>query len=117
MAAAKVADRALEIKARHEKSESMIERFKSLGDAVRRSISSIPQLKKTEDEEFPPADKVVLLKSIPTIEGELDELINEAAKLRADSAALRMKELEQNADSLTQSLQSARRKLSNVVRP
>jgi hypothetical protein len=60
-------------------------------------------------------ERAMLTAHIPELDQKLGLLIEEARKLQEDARAANMRTTERNADSMSQTLQSARRKLSVFV--
>jgi len=94
----------------------MLAKFRTLSDHVRETIQSIPYLEKSVDGELSAEEQLVLTNQLPKIDEQMEALIGQASGIREESRELSMRELERNADSLTQSLQSARRKRGAVPR-
>jgi len=82
---------------------------------VRKVSETVAQLKKASGEEISTEEKALLVKQLPEFDAQLGRLVDEAHKLREDSHAANLRNLERNADSLGQVLSSARRKLSKFV--
>ena len=113
-AAQSVASRAALIQERHHENERMLDRFRSLGDKVREVSTALAALKapaKGVTEE----GKALIAKQLPEFNAQLETLTAEAQKLKDDAREANMKTLERNADSLYQTLQSARRKLASIA--
>lgn len=110
-----VAERAMALRERERETEQMVLRFKTLAEMVKKVSAAVAQLKRPSAGEMSPEDQKILTTRLPEINASIDVLIEEARKLMEDAHARNLKEIERNADSLRQSLQSARRKLNLLV--
>jgi predicted RNase H-like nuclease (RuvC/YqgF family) len=91
---------------RNEQNEKL-EEFRVLGEKVRDLNTEISGFR---------SEPAKLKASIPAIEAQLATLIEDLKKLLASARNSRMKALEKSAESLVQSLQAARKKLTNQIR-
>jgi chromosome segregation ATPase len=89
---------------RNEQNEKM-EEFRILGEKVRDLNAVMSGFRE---------DRAKLASNIPAFEAQLDGLIEDLQNLRKSARDSRMKALEKNAESLVQSLQAARKKLSDL---
>jgi hypothetical protein len=113
-AAMLVTARAGKVEERHHESERMFERFRVLGESVRKVTGAVASLKKPKGEKLSEDEKTQLPKQLGQFDGQLADLIEQAQALKDDARTANMKSLERNADALGQSLQSARRKLKSI---
>ena len=111
-AAQYVASRANAIQARHDETERLTGRFQSLADKVRELSGTIASLKKPAGEKITAEDQKRMGAKLPGLDGDLADLTDEAARLQIEAREANMKTLERDAESLGQSLASARRKLA-----
>jgi chromosome segregation ATPase len=109
-----VASRAAKVQERQQENNRMMERFQALGERVRGVSASIAELKKPAGETMTDEGKAEVRMKLTDFESELGKLIDESQQLKQDAQAASMKTLERNADSLNQTLQSARRKLTSL---
>jgi hypothetical protein len=83
-----------------------------LGEKVRELSSSLMEFKELDGAGLSEDDKKKMSARLADLELSLRPLIDEATSLRKEGHSLKMKVLEQNADSLTQSLTAVSKKLS-----
>jgi len=107
-----VAARLAEIQRRQQEYAQMRERFGALATMVRELNGAMAALQQQGGRELSPEHKTLLLSRMPEIDSKLDDLVGEASKLKEDAQSVGMKGLVRDADSIRQSLQSARSKLS-----
>lgn len=115
--AAGVASRAEEVRKRRVEESQKFEEFSLLGEKVRQLSSTLASLRRNEGESLTNEDRAKLSMSLSEVEVQLHPLIEQAQRLRREAHDRRMKNLEQNADSLTQTLQSIQRKLGELNLP
>jgi chromosome segregation ATPase len=113
-AAEAVSQRAAQIQERQQLRDRMLERFHTLTEMVRKVSALIAQLKKAEGEKISDEEKALLLERLPELDSQLGMLVDESVKLKNDAHDANLKTLVRNADSLSQTLTSARRKLSSL---
>jgi len=101
---------------RNEHNEKL-ERFGVLGERVRELNAAIGQFRRPQGQSLTEEDRGKLRSSLPAFEGQLSELIEELQDLRQAARDSNMKSLEKNAESLAQTLENARRKLSLLSKP
>ena len=114
-AAQVVSDRAVLVQQRRTEIDRMLERFRMLGDLVRQTSATVAKFKKLSGEGVTDAEKALIAKQLAEFDSQLEPLISEIHKLKEDARNAKMKTLERNAESLWQSLDAARRKLSHAV--
>jgi hypothetical protein len=92
--------------------QKKMEQFRLLGEKVRELSSSLMEFKELDGAGLSEDDKKKMSARLADLELSLRPLIDEATSLRKEGHSLKMKVLEQNADSLTQSLTAVSKKLS-----
>jgi uncharacterized protein YoxC len=110
-----VSARAGDIQKRQEENDQMLSRFGALGESVKKISEKIVQFKKPAGEKLTEDERDALTKQLPELDSQLSGLIDEAQGLRVDAQQLKLKSVERNADSLSQTLLSARRKLGSFT--
>lgn len=111
-----VSEKAEELRAYQEKQNSSMEAFQELTAKVQSLNQQLVDLKKPEGEAFSEEEKVQVASRLSQIELQLGPLIEEALRLKEAAHEAKMKSLEQNADSLTQSLMAVRKKIELSTR-
>jgi chromosome segregation ATPase len=91
--------------ARRTEQNQKVEQFQLLGEKVRELNTEITRFRD---------DRTQLIANIPHLETQLTALIDELETLRQSARGSRMRSLEKNAESLTQTLQAVRRRLRDV---
>lgn len=110
-AANSVSNRATQVQERQQAHERISEKFNALTEMVRKVSSVIAQMKKAEGEPMSAEEKATLKERLPEFDAQLSMLVDEAQKLKQEAQDANMKTLVRNADSLSQTLLSAKRKL------
>lgn len=110
-AANSVSNRATQVQERQQAHERISEKFNALTEMVRKVSSVIAQMKKAEGEPMSAEEKATLKERLPEFDAQLSMLVEEAQKLKQEAQDANMKTLVRNADSLSQTLLSAKRKL------
>ena len=100
--------------ARRKEQDEKLEEFRILGERVKRLSASISELRRPKDAGMTTEDKQKLKSGIPGFEAELSLLIEDLQKLRESARTSRMKSLQKNAESLTQTLQAVQKKLREI---
>jgi hypothetical protein len=103
-----VSKQAEKFQARKKEQDEKLEEFRLLGEKVRNLSAAIGELRGTED-------RVKLTSIIPAFEAQLTSLIEDLQRLRQSARDSRMRALEKNAESLVQTLQVVRKKLSEAI--
>jgi len=111
-AAVTIAEKAGALKVRQQTSDLMLERYRALGELVKKAGEAIAQIRQTGTAELPPEQKALLMSKIPAFNDQLGILVEQARALMTDAHAANMKNLERNVDSLRQSIQAARHRLT-----
>jgi chromosome segregation ATPase len=114
-AAASVAVRAEQVQERQNAHDRLSEKFNHLTEMVRKVSAVIAELKKAEGEKMSAEEKVMITQRLPEFESQLSVLVDEAQKLKNEAQDANMKTLVRNADSLAQTLLSAKRKISSLT--
>ena len=97
--------------------DSLLERYRSLGEMLRQVSTAVGQLNKTDSGELTADQRTALTSRLPEFNSHLGTLVDEARKLMDDARVANMKALERNADSLRQSLHSARFRFGQFAEP
>ncbi len=100
---------------RSEQNEKM-EQFRLLGERVREINAAISVFRRPAGQALTPEERSTLESSIPNLENQLAQLITELQELRQSARGSKMRTLERNAESLTQSLQAVQVKLRDLFR-
>jgi hypothetical protein len=114
-AASSVAARAQLIQERQNRVDAILGRFQNLSEMVAKVTGLIGQLQKNDRGELNDEQKKMLIEKLPEIDRQMGTLIDEAQKIRGEAREQNLRALEKNADSLGQTLQSARQKLGQFV--
>jgi chromosome segregation ATPase len=93
------------LKIRREEQDRKLEEFRVLGEKVRDLNAVISGFRD---------DRAKLKSNLSSVESQLRVLIEELQKVRTSARDSRMKALEKNAESLAQSLETARKKLGGL---
>lgn len=109
-----VAEKAEQLNARKTEAQKKFDEFRALGEKVRAMSDAMAQLRKPEGEKLSAEDRAQLAMRLAEFENQLSPLIEQAQNLRKDAHDSKMKTLEQNADSLTQTLRAIRQKLGGL---
>jgi oligoendopeptidase F len=99
---------------RRKEENEKLEEFRILGEKVRDLNAAIGQFRRPRGEGMTAEDRAKLTSNIPAVEAQVADLIDELQKLRQSARNSRMKSLEKNAESLTQTLQAVRKKLADL---
>jgi len=98
---------------RNEQNEKL-EEFRILGEKVRELTAAISRFRPPQGHGLTDKDRAELTSNVPGFEAQLALLIEELQNLRNSARNSRMKILEKNAESLAQTLQAVRKKLSDL---
>jgi hypothetical protein len=109
-----VSERAQQLKAYKDLQGRKFDEFRLLGEKVRALTEEMNQLNRSEGENLSDADRAQLAASLAAFSEQLNPLIEQAQNLRKEARESKMRVLEQNADSLTQTLQAVRQKLDTL---
>lgn len=115
-AAQEVANKAEELQSQQNQHDVRIDAFRALTNKVNAINQELKEFKRAEGEILTADDRVKLSMRLAEFEVQLQPLIEEAQQIRKSAHEAKMKILEQNADSLSQSLLAVSKKL-NDVRP
>jgi chromosome segregation ATPase len=91
-----------------------LEEFRLLGEKVRDLNTAISPFRRQQGEALTAEDRAKLASNIPGFEAQLSAVIEELQSFRKSARDARMRALEKNAESLVQTLESARKKLSGL---
>lgn len=114
-AAELVGKREAEVRGRKEKVDVLLTRYKALGDLVQKVTTAAAQLKAPAAGTISAEDRAVLDARLPELDTQLESLVEQSRILMDDARNANLKVLERNADSLRQSLQSARHRFKQLV--
>jgi chromosome segregation ATPase len=114
-AAESAANRAALIQERFNKTNSLNERFKNLSEMVRMVSDGIAQFKKPGGQAMTEEERKFLSGKLPELDSQMSDLGAQAVKLKEEARHENMRMLERNADSLEQTLASARQKLGRFT--
>lgn len=115
-AARVVAEKAEELKNHQEKQNRNMEAFHNLAAKVQGLNEQLMGLKKPEGEALTEEERVQLAARLSELDLKLQPLIEEAMNLKHTAHDSKMKNLEQNADSLTQSLRAVSQKIELITK-
>lgn len=110
-----VASRVEQLKQRKIAIHEKREKFGQLTGKVQDLNSAIARLRPSEGSIPSETERTLMLKSLSEFEGQFESLIQEARSLRAEAHEFKLKSLEQNADALAQTLQSAKSKIVSLT--
>jgi hypothetical protein len=112
-----VAKRAEMVRARKADQHSKFEEYRLIGEGVRELSVALADLKRPEGEKISDEDRAHINLRLSQFEDQLNPLIDRAQTLRKDAQVAKIKLLEQNADSLAQTLQAIRQRLNSLNLP
>ncbi|MBI1860673.1 MAG: hypothetical protein HYR96_07125 [Deltaproteobacteria bacterium] len=101
--------------ARKRDADRLMEKLKTIGESVRGLNKTVGEVKITSVETLTPDERVTIVDQINESTNPLDHLVNETSNLVEEARSLNMRLLERNADTLRQSLQSAKNRLKLLV--
>lgn len=107
-----VSEKAGTLQSHHTEKQKYWDEFHALTATIQELSQKITQLRRPEGEVMTTEQRAELHTTLANIGEQLAPLIDQASRLRKDAQKSRLKTLEQNADSLTQTLQSVKQKLS-----
>lgn len=108
-----VAAKAEQMQSRQNDEDSKMAAFRMLTNKVTLLNEDLKSLKKNEGTEISEADREAIRNKMAELSLQLQPLIEEATALKNEARVAKMKVLEQNADSLSQSLTAVSQKLSS----
>lgn len=112
--AGQVAQKANLLNDRKTDQQAKLDQFRILGEKVRDLNASMAALRRPEDAVLTEEERKEISDRLLDFEKQLDPLIEEAQNLREEAHSSRMKALEQNADSLAQTLLAVRDKIRTL---
>jgi hypothetical protein len=113
-AAQKVAIKADQLKERRDEVQEKMSQFQSLSGKVSQLNETLLAFKKPQGETLNDEDRAQLALSLTDIESKLQSLIIEAQELKEVGQHSKIKILEQNADSMRQTLIAVSQKLTSI---
>ena len=99
---------------RRKEQDAKLEEFRLLGEKVRELNAAIGQFQRPQGRALTIEDHEKLKSGIPGLEAQLAALIEDLQNLRESARSSRMKSLQKNAESLTQTLQAVHKKLREI---
>lgn len=97
--------------------EKITEKLRALGDMAKQISEAIDKLQQqTAQVEGDPQNQM-LAQHLPEFAGQFETLIAEVQKIKVEAQEANLKLFERNADSLRQSLQSAKHRLGLLINP
>ena len=115
--AAEVAKRAELVRSRKSSANDKFEEFRQLGEKVRELSEAMNELRRDESQPITDDDRTLITARLVAFEDQLGPLIVRAQALRQDARESKIKLLEQNADSLSQTLLAIQSKISSLNLP
>jgi hemerythrin superfamily protein len=115
LAAQKVAVKADLLKSRKENIQDNMGRFHSLSEKVTELNNSLVQFQRPDGQALLPAEIEKMKQHLTTVSDQLQPLISEAQELKTIGYNLKLKALEQNSESLRQSLIAVSHKISGIL--
>lgn len=112
-----VALRAAELETLNDAAQDKWDRFRALNDKVRDLNSTIASLRQPEGVVISEEQRHEMTASLGRVDAQLDPLIEEAQIILREARASSIRTLEQNADSLAQSLIAVRSKIRGLPAP
>ncbi|MBS1984741.1 MAG: hypothetical protein JST16_11265 [Bdellovibrionales bacterium] len=112
-AAELVATRAALVRQRQEEHETLITQFGAITEQVRKVSSLIAQIRKPGGIQFSAEERAALPKQLAPLDDLMEKLINEARRIKLAAREANLFSLQRDAESLEQSMASARRRLSD----
>jgi chromosome segregation ATPase len=112
--AERVGAKADEVNARSADENIKLEQFRRLGEKVRELNVAISELRTPADASLSSDERQVISSRLLEFDTQLVPLIDEAQGLLKYAQEFKIKYLEQNADSLAQTLQSVRKKIRSL---
>ncbi len=111
-----IASRTDAVNDRLQLADGLFKRFQILGEMVHAITLSLASLKKSDDTEaLSSEEKTEMASRLPEFNEKISILIDEAKKLVGEARDSNLKSLEQNADSMHQTLQSAQNKFNLYI--
>jgi chromosome segregation ATPase len=112
--AERVGEKAEVVNNRNSDQNAKFEQFRQLGEKVRDFNLAVSQLRQPEGTEMSPEAKQQVSTRLLEFDSQLEPLIDEAVGILKYANEHKMKVLQQNADSLSQTLQSVRTKIRSL---
>jgi chromosome segregation ATPase len=99
---------------RRSEQNEKLEHFRVLGEKVGEINAAIAEFRRPKGAALSDEDRAKLKSSVPAIEARLASLIGELQELRHSARDSKMRGLEKNAESLSQTLQAVQKKLGEL---
>jgi len=109
-----VSSRAAFIQQRQQENDRLVEQFGAIAGEVRKVTEIIDQLRKPDGSKLSPEEKAALPAQLAPLDSVLEKLIGEAHRIKLAARDANLRNLQRDADSLEQSVASARRKLGDL---
>jgi hypothetical protein len=116
-AAQKVAAKAELLKAKKEDNQQKLSRFEALSQKVSQLNEKLVQFRPADEQNLSEAERTEIKSRLLEIRGQLDSFIEEAEVLKDIGYQSKIKVLEQNADSMRQTLIAVGKKIDTFVTP
>lgn len=110
-----IAERAAMVQERRLEAESQLQRYRLLAEMVGQITAAIMPFQRLKGGNLSDDDRDALNSHLPQINEQLGLLVEESNKLMNDARKAQLKVLERNTDSLRQSLQVIRLRLSSLA--
>ncbi len=107
-----VAAKAEQLQELQDKQDDKMKAFHVLAEKVATLNENLKSLKKPNGEELSESERILLVNKFGELKLQLEPLIEEAVAIKNEARTSKMKVLEQNADSLSQSLTAVKQKLT-----
>jgi chromosome segregation ATPase len=114
-AAQKVGEKAEQLRLRKTEIQEKMDQFHQLNERVSQLNETLLSFKRAEGEELTDTDRQELRSKLAAMTGQLDEYISEAKAFQELGHQSNIKYLQQNADSMKQSLMVVRTKIQGLV--
>lgn len=115
LAAQKVSAKADQLKIRRDEIQQKMSQFQNLSEKVSKLNEALIQFKRPAGETLSEQDRVELKSKLTEVAGQLNELIDEAQHLKDVGHESKIRTLEQNADSMRQSLIDVSKKIDMMI--
>jgi chromosome segregation ATPase len=109
--------RTAELSSRRDEKQELTDQFTALTLQVRDLGTELNSYKRDESTEITDDDRAQIAAQLSSVGLRLGPMIAEAQRLRKEARLAKMKSLDQNADSLTQTLQALQTKLNGLDLP
>lgn len=110
-----VAEKTGQVNDRVQFADALFRRLKMLGEMVHAITQSLATLKGPGEEAVSNEEKGAMLNRLPEFNEKISVLIEEAKRLTSEARQANLKTLEQNSDTIRQTLQSAQNKFNLYI--